>query len=137
MSKIDWTKPVQTRRGEKVTVLTTTRNHPDYPVVALVTVEDEDGGLQQDMESFTKDGRYLLCETGQADLINVVERTSEFRSFAPRGGGHSGSMIFGGNVSYNLSDAMTCGRMFMDGEGVIELIREDGKLVDVKFYPLP
>lgn len=36
MTTIDWTRPVQFRSGEKVTVLTHTRPTPHYPVLLML-----------------------------------------------------------------------------------------------------
>lgn len=57
---IDFTKPVQTRDGQPVTILTTKREHALYPVVGMVNDEEVlvftaegclfDDGMEDDMD---------------------------------------------------------------------------------------
>ena len=68
---IDFTKPVQNRIGQPVTILTTTRRHPLYPVVGMV--EDKDLVLYTDEGRCFADGR-----EHDLDLMNVpVKHTRE------------------------------------------------------------
>lgn len=61
---IDFTKRVQTRDGRPVTILTTERVHPVFPVVGLVN--------GYDIRSFTHEGHFCPdgCEN-HLDLVNV------------------------------------------------------------------
>lgn len=83
------------------------------------------------------DGRYWLSAEHRNDIINVPEepeRTSEFRGFnSRRQGGINGDMVLGGWLYYTLEAAKHSS--FTEGEGVLELIREGDRLVDVKFHP--
>lgn len=64
---IDFTKPVQTRDGQPVTILTTKREHALYPVVGMVNGDE--------VLVFTAKG--CLFNNGMEhdlDLVNVQER---------------------------------------------------------------
>lgn len=73
MSKFDPTKPVQTRSGLKARIICTDRNHPKYPIVALV----EDDGIESAIY-VTKEGTHMFnpgYNTAYTlDLINIPER---------------------------------------------------------------
>lgn len=62
---IDWTKPVQTRDGRKVTIYTTTAP-TEYPVHGYIEGWD-------DPSCWTSGGLYLGDEESDQDLINVPE----------------------------------------------------------------
>lgn len=69
---IDWTKPVQTKKGVPVTVLTTEARHSVYKVMAYVGEEDW-------ISSFMVDGRYTYAQDGHPkDLENIPEPKKEY-----------------------------------------------------------
>lgn len=62
---IDFTKPVQTRDGQPVTILTTKRDSDNYPVVGMIS--------NTDVHVFTTDGKYLYGGNDyHLDLVNVT-----------------------------------------------------------------
>jgi hypothetical protein len=63
---IDWTKPVQTRDGQKVRVLCTDGPDSQYPVIGLI----DGGGL----ETWTIGGVYAAnVATSNLDIINTPD----------------------------------------------------------------
>jgi len=71
---IDFSKPVQTRRGLKVRILTTEVRNSDYPVVGLVLFETSD---EETVETWTLEGEYIRGVSGSGlDLVNVPEVAS-------------------------------------------------------------
>lgn len=74
---IDFNRPVTTRDGRTVKVLTTTANHNMYPVVALVT--DENG--EEHAEVFTANGKFYSSEEDNPDpddLVNLPIRSEQY-----------------------------------------------------------
>lgn len=66
---INMSDKYMTRSGLPVTVLTVNRNHPQYPVVALVHRPDEDGH-----EAYTATGNYSnIGASTDWDLVPYVE----------------------------------------------------------------
>lgn len=64
--EFDPTKPVQTRNGRKARILCTDRKNT-YPIVALITFEDEEF-----YHAYTKEGKYWEDEDyHEYDLINI------------------------------------------------------------------
>lgn len=63
-------KPVTTRDGRKARIIATDRKSwdNDFPMIALV--EDDD---TENMQTYTSDGKYLMGEPSDEDLINVPE----------------------------------------------------------------
>ena len=68
MTKIDFTKPVQTKNGRKVRVLCTDRDGP-YPVIGWF----DDGKF---IKSYTSEGRHIIGEESPLDLMNVPEEVT-------------------------------------------------------------
>lgn len=137
---VDFTKPVQTRDGRKVTIVATgvmedlPGYHPRHP---SQSVAYRIAG-SSDMHYAHDDGSYLCRgDTDVNDIINVPEepeRTSEFRGFNSKGqGGQLGNMYLGGYPFESLAEAQAIS--FINGEAILELIREGDRLVDVKFHP--
>ena len=64
---LDLSKPVQTRDGRKVEILSVIKCH-DYPLIVVV-----DNGEYEQVESYQLDGTYLNSGTrqGSLDLINI------------------------------------------------------------------
>ena len=76
MNKIEMNKKYRNRDGKEVRILCVDRNHPLFPVVALVQHSEQD----QHVSSFTSDGRYWdepaecgrdLIELGPYDHIKI------------------------------------------------------------------
>jgi hypothetical protein len=65
---IDPTKRYQTRDGRPVRILATDRKHPSFPIVALVT-EDND---QEYIYQYTASG-FVGCQDSKDDLIPIPE----------------------------------------------------------------
>lgn len=81
-------KPVQTRDGRKVRILTTDRRNLDYPIVALL-------GDGDSIAMFTREGCVFRSgnHTG-SDLINVPEPVVTYVNIYPQGiGGASPNAI--------------------------------------------
>jgi hypothetical protein len=66
--KLDFSKPIQTRKGEPVRVLTRDRVSA-WPVVALVTE-----GATEHLYSYKSDGRFTESGETDSDLVNVKQR---------------------------------------------------------------
>jgi hypothetical protein len=67
MSKLDLTKPVQTRDGRKVRILSTDRISEKYPILALIGEEEEK------LYSYTAEGRFYENRDARHDLVNVPD----------------------------------------------------------------
>lgn len=75
MTKIDFTKPVQTRDGRPVRILCTERKHDSYPVVGLIEICGKECFYTWDLN-----GRY--CEhynNNNLDLVNVPEKKTVYQ----------------------------------------------------------
>jgi hypothetical protein len=81
--KFDPTKPVQTRDGRKARIVATGLNCIQGSIVAVVT--HQDGG--EYAGHFFDDGRYILGEEGDLDLVNVPEKRGFWVNFYPGQGG--------------------------------------------------
>ena len=69
MSKLDLTKPLQTRDGRSVRVVATDM-YGIQPIVAIITDEYGD----EDVETFTQDGHFFHdLSYSDSDLVNVPE----------------------------------------------------------------
>lgn len=74
MSKLDLTKPVQTRSGCKVTVLKTDLRGGNYPILALVHEPYADA-----VRTFTVNGYFhSTCSDHAFNLVNVPQVTTEY-----------------------------------------------------------
>ena len=74
---VDWTKPVQTRDGNRVRVLCTDRKDA-LPVLALVTLNPKH--RTQDWEMITAtmiDGRLSYGPPHPGDLVNVPRQSDD------------------------------------------------------------
>lgn len=67
---IDFKKPVQTRRGYPVTILTTD-GRGNYPVVGYIWE-------RTDVHTWMRSGRYFADLEGPLDLINVPEKRTAY-----------------------------------------------------------
>lgn len=125
---LDWSKPLKTQDGRKARLLGTVANYPYTHAVAVMNAEGE-----EIVESYTDAGRFSeYGENADLDLSND-NRSSVFYTFALRG--YQNEPHVGGLRSKTLAEAED---LFGDDgywDGTIELIAEDGRLVDVKFYP--
>lgn len=133
---IDITKPIVNRDGRPAKIIASglTGPIPGLKNVAYfggetLLIEAESGELFYIYE----DGR-TFRDSPHPRYVNAPERTSVFRQFAPKGnGGARGNMTFGGMEHATLAEARN-GATFIGNEGILELVREGGKLVDVKFH---
>jgi hypothetical protein len=75
--KFDPTKPVQTRDGRKARIVATGLNCIQGSIVAVVT--HQDGG--EYASHFFDDGRYILREESDLDLVNVPEKRGFWVNF--------------------------------------------------------
>lgn len=67
---VDWTKPVQTKSGCKVRVLTTEMN-AGLPVVGIVTCRDG----SESVETWSLEGSFMdTVRTHHYDVVNVPEK---------------------------------------------------------------
>lgn len=68
---LDLSKPVQTRDGRPVRILSTDRRGGEYPIVALVST-----GEIENVATFTIDGKCggAICRPHTHDLVNIPER---------------------------------------------------------------
>lgn len=60
-------KPVMTRDGRPARIICWDRKKKDYPIIALI-------GVEEDIASFTTDGRYISCEQDPNDLFMASEK---------------------------------------------------------------
>lgn len=68
---IDFSKPVETKDGRKVRVLTSTMKNPEYPVVVIIT--DAEGNEYS--ETYAASGAlYNHRDDAEDDLVNVPEK---------------------------------------------------------------
>lgn len=72
---IDFTKPVQTRRGYPVMILTTD-GRGNYPVVGYIREST-------DVHTWMSSGRYCTGPEGPLDLINVPEKRVVYVNLYP------------------------------------------------------
>lgn len=74
MSKLDLTKPVQTRSGLKVTLLKTDLRNNLVPIIAVISRENDD-----EVVYYTAEGRYYISDVPYPyDLVNVPEVTTQY-----------------------------------------------------------
>jgi hypothetical protein len=71
--KIDFTKPVQTKGGESVEIITT-NGRGTYPVIGFV-------GGNESPSTFTSEGVYYIREASITDLENVPEKPVEIAKY--------------------------------------------------------
>lgn len=143
---LDTTRLLKTRDGRPVVILSSAVNRaaaealgtfggrvyvgPDDRIVALST--NQYGEVE--VNGYDEEGKFLGHGPSPDDLVYAEpERTSEFRTFAP--GRTEGSGELGGCRSPTLERALRLTRGPTDWSGVLEIIREDGEVVDVKFHP--
>ena len=67
---INFGKKVTTRKGEQVRIITTTANHKTFPVIGIVTREDDTEVVQ----SWTITGQIIPGHISKSDLINPVKK---------------------------------------------------------------
>lgn len=126
-TQIDFTKPVQTREGCPVRILTTEANNPEYPVVGLVTGEYGD----ETPESWTKDGFiYVGAPAGNyMNLVQAPNRTITYHNvYAPVVGPHP----YLGEGCREPADAIDSARADFERIGLLKLTLEDGKPVSAE-----
>lgn len=137
---IDFDKPIRTRDGRKVTIIATGLTvesaqalgsfggmfNPDRDTVLAVV----DGRVK----GYAPDGSYIRPHSSDTDLVNFTPRVSSFLGFNSEGEGGYGRDMF---CSMMEEDSLEDERAapFENSDCILELIREDGKLVDVKFHP--
>lgn len=143
---IDFDKPIRTRDGREVTIVTTnlTRDIAESLSISEIDVDFDNDSVLAIIDGkhygFLSSGRYnpedsFFGET-EHDLVNYTPRTSEFRTFRERQKGEAVSKYsLGAVIGKRLGAVSGFLRDEHCWEGVLELIREDGKLVDVKFHP--
>lgn len=112
----DLSKPVQTRDGRKARVVCTDRKGI-YPVIALIDVVE-------DVRAYRSDGSALVGMISDSDLVNIPVRTSMWRA-----------IFDNNNISYACGSWSEARSYFQAGTvAVLELIYDDGKLVDVLIH---
>ena len=118
----DPTKPVQTRDGRKARIICTDAKQNKYPIVALVTINDE----IEDVRSYTESGYFYAFENNSAfDLINIPERKVKFAN------------VYETHVSRWFDERSEADSTKSSGRiGVLKLIYEDNKLVDHEYEKL-
>lgn len=134
---VDFNKPLRTRDGRAVQLVSTdmTPELWDFTRHQLGNVskfEDTIAAIVDgELLGFKPGGRFFTSEPDGLDLVNVLQRTSEFRLFHSRGeGGNSQTRSLGRFTWHSLETVPNSAKY----EGVLEIIREDGKLVDVIFH---
>ena len=122
MTNFDPNKPVRTRDGRSARILATDLKNSSYPIAAAI---DRVRTGDECVASYTSDGRYFEGRECASDLVNVPERHSLwFNEYAHRGGS-----VYGAYDTRETADDAVAWR---DRAAVVELIFEDGKLVDFK-----
>ncbi len=66
MPKIEMGKQYKTRSGRPVRILCTDRNHPIYPVIALLP-----GTASESTQTYTKDGSW--SSSGAENILDLIE----------------------------------------------------------------
>ena len=61
-------RKIVTRDGKNVKIIGTDVKG-EYPIVAAVEIENENGFTEEVVKSYAKDGRYLKGETNEKDLF--------------------------------------------------------------------
>ncbi|MFO7969750.1 MAG: hypothetical protein R6U15_06575 [Candidatus Izemoplasmatales bacterium] len=74
---IDWDKPLATKEGNRVTLLTKERNHPDFPIVVLIHYDD----IPDSIEDYTVTGTWHIDKESLIDLINIPEKKEGWTNF--------------------------------------------------------
>lgn len=74
MTKIDFTKPVQTKDGRPVRIICTDRKFGSYVVVGLI---ERDG--REDLYSWDINGGYYGFYNNNFDLVNVPEKKTVYQ----------------------------------------------------------
>lgn len=79
MKNLDLTKPVQTRQGQPVRVLCSDRAHPEYPVIALVRMQNG----TEFLETYTADGKRVpsAADDSLNNLVNVPQKIEGWLNF--------------------------------------------------------
>lgn len=115
-------KPCETKDGRPVRILCTDKKGA-HPIVALVPFKN--GVQAESILSYDTEGRW--CAGNNAlDLVNVVERTSQWRNLWKKPG-----------TSYDYDTREEAERTSLTLNkriGLLELRYEDGSLVDVIFH---
>jgi hypothetical protein len=86
MKMLDWKKPIQTKNGDKATLVYTKKGaEQEYPQVVILHFDDED----ESVEEYTLDGKYHAWkESENHDLINIPEEKTCYINFYSNGSGN-------------------------------------------------
>lgn len=129
---LDLTKPVQTKSGRKARILCCDREG-EKPIVALVGYQHS-RSKGEDVLYYHPDGMFAGTAS-EYDLVNIPERCSRFANIysiddPKTSDAHS---LLGSTYS---SLELTKKRGIADRVGFLELIYQDGKMVDVQLHRL-
>lgn len=75
MTKLDLTKPVQTREGDPVRIICTDRKG-EYPIIGLITSDNGNG--HEDVRAWPIDGQFHSKNMQRLDLINVPPKPVKY-----------------------------------------------------------
>lgn len=122
-------KPMQTRDGRDVRYLGRLEGDLTFPLVFAVG----SGRGYETNANRDENGLYIQGSATPHDIVNVPERTSMFHTFHAEGCPSHGTRSKIGDCEFT---SLEYAEMLIEGdwEGVLEIIREDGVTVDVKFH---
>lgn len=118
---LDRTKPIQTRDGRPVRIITWTEGSKLYPIVGFV-------GDENVPESWTAEGEFIVGQTyeGGNDLVNVPpKQTVTWHRCSTVNGGYVGG-------TYDSSETARDGVFAYTLVGLVKVTWEDGKPVSVE-----
>lgn len=118
---LDRNKPVQTRDGRPVRIITWTEGSETYPIVGFV-------GADKAPDVWTAEGKFVDGQTYEHiyDLVNVPpKQTVTWHWCRPEGGGH-----IGGN--FDSSDAVRAAVFPNELAGLLKITWEDRKPISVE-----
>lgn len=139
---LDINKPVQTRDGRPVTILTTAATpalvealgsaanlvHKDDVIIAQL--KDEDGVVG--LYGYSAEGRFLKTLAGPADLVNVPEETVEWRVIYLNRLDPEDTWV--GSNRRAFQDAMRAMRSAGNGVCVVKLTLAGGEIIEQQVY---
>jgi len=122
---LDFTKPVQTRSGLKVTILTA-EARGNWPVIGLIHEPAKDTGCV-----WTLKGAFRADEPSEFDLEQVPERVTTYYPVFD-GGRLCGGVIRGAQLALGYPSVVAAVRDFPGTQRLIECVWEDDQLCSTR-----
>ena len=95
MQKLDLTKPVRTRNGREARIVCTDVLDEFYPILVLITVENQKKNKFEYSVRVTPEGRFAIGTESDDDIINVPETPKlDLTKPVKTSDGHKARIIF-------------------------------------------